>query len=253
LEKKLKLFLECVETFQDENDFYSYRNGVVSAILKEIENSQSYQEFVSQALLESHKTDGLPKNLFIENNADKTCISVDLKHGNFLALKTYDKSIVKNADTWEKFVRNFTSFEYFQESRHIRQATLGKLNNKRIMNYERVILENEILPMVLESTGFEMKDILYHNFDEIVFDATGWHGKLEVPNKYADDVHVEEFKLEKLQSIYIKRGEKTKLKCVSTNLFPQAYKHVFGKKLKDKDMYFVFDGCLSKYVEETKF
>jgi hypothetical protein len=195
------------------------------------------------------------KSIFSGQNAGKTFVSIDLRCGNFFALKNLSSDLMRGCKTWQEFVKTFTNYSYFGNTKHLRQSVLGKLNPKRILNYEKMILDKEILNCVLAHSSLQINDLVNSSFDEVIFEVGDEFDKndIVIPDKYKDDVHVEMFKLEKIgdHDMYIKRRENDfKLKCVDVNLFPQVYKHVTKVKLHEKDMYFTAQsGLLAKYIE----
>ena len=265
LKRKLEVFTQARNDFDNDEAFYVYRNGIVEKILSYIQNHEKYKEFneSTDKFDEGLLTGKLRKNkdIFTKDNIGKTFLSIDLTSGNFTALKHWDRDLVMNAETWEEFVGNFTKYKYFAEAKHFRQALLGKLNPKRIMRYERLLLERDILSFIVndDRNGLKLDNIISHNYDEIIFEVDGNFNEylVRIPEAYKNDVHIEKFVLENIApyKMFVKRsGAKIKFKCVNSNLFPQVYKHVVGLPLHSKDMYFIADtGQMAKYMESLVF
>ncbi len=264
MKNKFDIFMKCRSYFANDEHFYTYRNRVVEQILSYIESHKKYIEFnncnckFDEGLLTTKLHN---RDIFNLENVGKTFLSIDLVSGNFTAMKHFDKDLVKHAETWKEFMHIFSEFDYFAEAKHFRQVLLGKLNPKRIMRYERLLLERDILKFIIDDdkNNLKLEHIVSHNYDEIIFEVDKDFDEcsVNVPESYKNDVHIEKFVLENITpyKMFIKRnGTKMKFKCVNSKLFPQVYKHVMGLPLHEKDMYFISDtGHLSKYIEKLKF
>lgn len=260
--KYYDLFLNTIDKFENEDHFLGHRYKILENVVADITNNETYKAFIEDKNLLNFQffTNNIKgKNFYKTENAGKFYLSIDLRSGNFMALKHYDKDIVKNCETWEEYVKNFTEYEYFGLGKTFRQKVLGHLNVKRIMNYERILLEEDIVKPIIDVNILSVDMIVSHNFDEVVFEIDKNFDEkiIEIPEKFKNDVHVEKFELEQIKpySMFVKKMEnKIKFKGVNNNLFPQVFKHYMNLPLDDKDMYFVSDtGHLCKYVEKLEF
>ena len=260
--ENFELFKNVLRKFENEDAFLNYRHKILDDIVNDITNNDAYKKFIEDKNLLNFNflTNNVKgKNLYNANNAGQHYLSIDLRSGNFMALKHYDKSIVKNCDTWEEYIKCFTEHVYFGIGKTFRQKVLGHLNVKRIMNYERILLEEEIVKSILDSNILNIEDMVSHNFDEVVFKVNEDFdvNEISIPEKFVNDVHVEKFLLEQinLYSMFVKKnGEQIKFKGVNNNLFPQVFKHYMNLLLDEKDLYFTSDtGHLCKYMEVMEF
>ena len=256
--RKFEVFMEARSAFQDDESFLDYRSRVRNDIINDISNNEKYISWTQSNDVYITPFPVLKKEVFIRNNANKTFLSFDLKAGNFSVLRYIDKSIVRNYDTWEEYVRHFSPFEYFQLSKHFRQVTLGKLDSaKRIKKYEYVIMSSLIQTHILNQGILNINDIVMSCYDEVIFDITNKSiEKLVIPKDMQDNLHVEVFTLQQLlpYNMFVKKSdEKITFKCCNVKLFPQIYKHYMGLNVEVLDKYFIDDtGHLSKYIEELQ-
>ena len=264
-------YLLLLETVRDKFDgnmqkFLEYRHSVEDQILSYMLNSEAYKEFNSDKSTIPSETPivGSPE-LYTKEQCGCFFISYDMVKANFQALRYANPAIVKDCDTYEKFIEKFTDIEYFKYAKQLRQVLFGKLNGKRTSSIEKHI--SNLFAKEL-AKRYEGKFKLYSiKTDEIILKFLGPEEefkKLVVNNEEFNGFHfrVNKFKLtskdfkrsnsDKNITAYIKEdylnGKKHTLHCVPDTYYPQVYKLLNGMKIDDSDQVFYFEHELCKFL-----
>ena len=126
------------------NTYYIIRDKMITDILE----NEKYQEFLKVDMSKFNVTEDLKKfpkgNVYNLDNIGKCFLSIDLKKGNFQAIKYFDKSIVKNKDTYEEYVGHYIDSKYLQGSKYTRQVVFGKCNASRQIAIESILCQNSM-------------------------------------------------------------------------------------------------------------
>ena len=121
------------------DDFYKRREAVVQWF----HENPAQKEFTSMDMNQfaiKDRPQVTSKNIYNGNGVGKVFISVDLKKANFQAMRYVNPALVKNAQTYNEFISNFADFDYFKESKYIRQVIFGQANPKRQITVEAYLI-----------------------------------------------------------------------------------------------------------------
>ena len=121
--KKYNQFIEEINTFKNEQDYFEYYNSVKDNAINAIKESEGYKSFQNEDMNKfAIKNQGYnQKDIYKSFNIEKYFISIDIKKANFSALYAYDKSIFNGANTYEEFISQFTDKKHIIESKYIKQ------------------------------------------------------------------------------------------------------------------------------------
>jgi hypothetical protein len=256
---KYSLFQETVRLLGGEQEFYKYASDLVHKVVDHVKSKQEYcgGTFGELTVLLSQitrKSVGNQSMYSVDNN-DKHYVSVDLKNANFQSLKRANNKLVDSKDTYSAFIQQFTCFEYFCESKHIRQVIFGNLNPARQQNIQRILL-GTVLDCFKEYHWIDETKICQISSDEFVFesnDSLPHTGIVEsVVRKYTGvDTRVRKFRLGViLDKYFVKEYEDNgyEIRGVPAYYFAQVFKAYNKMKLHDNDLLFYMDGHLAKFV-----
>ena len=260
-------FCAELEQYANEQEYFAYYNEVKDGIIDFIKSQADFGRFMEESF--KVETTYQKRNLYIEDNDNKTFISIDMKKANFSALRHYAPSIFGFANTWEQFVGMFTTNAHIINSKYIRQVVLGACNPKRQIQYERFLMtkllnhmvsycpdlnvfslgEDEILLEVGDNCKFSLKAL-----QEIIFNCPEGVGSL---------VRGEMFDLDKIDGVtgwtkhhysfgaFPDDTEKVDFKCVDAEIFHQVVKHYYGEPITKNDLVFYHNGRLAKFLQEV--
>lgn len=215
----------------------------------------------------SIKNKNLPKNsIYNDNNVGKNFLSIDMKKANFTVLKHYNKNIVKNQDTYEDFIKQFTDIDYFTRSKYIRQVIFGNVNPKRQLTYSQFLMDKVLSEML---TVLPKEKVISFLSDEIIFDISDivFTEKFKdivksienIINKFEKDgisLRLEMFQLLKINgtSGYMKKmfySEDKRsfvLKGVNSVEMPFVLRKIFNESPIESDFVFFYEGKLAKLM-----
>lgn len=266
--EKWNLFLEELQKYNCEQDYFEEYNRVKDAAILNIKNSEAYQRFNSEDMNKYRVThENLPnKDIFKPTNDGKAFISIDMRKANFSSLHHYSADMF-GVNTWEEFISKFTDNQHIINSKYIRQVILGNCNPKRHITYEKYLMD-----MVLTSlteTYVSMDRVVFFSNDEIVIDITDMNEseqqllafQIGIGMKYmAVPLKVELFVLHKIHGTdgYYKKivdndGEKdVEFKCLDNYMMPFVIRHFLGEEITDSDKVFYHEGLLAQFIEVPK-
>lgn len=268
---KWNVFVNELEKYNCEQDYFEEYNRVKDAAITSIKESEAYKSFNSEDMNKfaiTHKD--LPsKDIFKPTNDGRLFISIDIRKANFSSLQHYGESISQSmfagASTWEDFISLFTSNSHIINSKYIRQVILGNCNPKRHITYEKYIMDR--LLSSLHGIVKE-KEIVFFSNDEIVYDMTDVYGESLlrrcIEEKLAIEsivpVKVEGFTLHKItgtdgyyKKIYKEYGKyDIEFKCLDSYMLPFVLRHFLGEEVTESDRVFYHEGLLSKFIDVPK-
>ena len=267
---KWRMFEDAVNQCGGEDKFISYTNELTNHIVNTIKDTTAYNEFINcdidTIIPVNDSIEGIKyvksSNIYTPNNHGKYFVSFDLKKANYQALRGFSKGIVLDTNSYEEFIEQFTDMEYVKQSKYIRQVIFGNLNMNRITRQERFL--NEWVLHWLINTGYPKDKIIVFTTDEIIIECQPQmflgNGACEVIEKsiynYTGlDVKVEDFKLKYIgNNTYVKEhaSKVPTFKGGSAIYFPQAYKAYMNIPLEDKDLLFMYEKQLAKFVKPLK-
>ena len=272
--KKFDVFCADLENFSDEQNYFEYYNSVKDSAITMIKNSQGYYKFInddfSDARIIRHTIMLGKNNLYIEDNADKFFLSIDMKKANFSALHHYDSEIFKKKATWEDYIGAFTWSEHIKNSKYIRQVILGACNPKKQVTYETYLMT--ILYLHIKDVLGEKVSFYSLTTDELIIDMQKTSCTIKEIEETISScqqnigslVRCELFKLRKLshygwlKEIYKLDDSNNMIKDsvvfkgVNADIYHQLVKHFFGNKITEDDLVFYYNGELARFLKEVK-
>lgn len=267
--EKWNTFLEELQKYHCEQDYFEEYNRVKDAAILNVKNSEAYRRFNEEDMNKycvTHKN--LPnKDIFKATNDGKTFISIDMRKANFSSLYHYDSNMFSGANTWEEFIGKFTDNKHIINSKYIRQVILGNCNPKRHSTYEKYLMD-EVLDVLIKEVGYFVSEIVFFSNDEIVIDMDSYvdcirnreitQSKLK---EYFDfPLKVELFYLHRINGTngyykeIIKDIEKRSIefKCLDNYMLPFVLRHFLGEEVTDSDKLFYHEGLLAQFIEVPK-
>lgn len=271
----LDVMFECVDKFEDfceelkrfnnEQEYFEFYNGVKDAVIDYIKNNDSYIKFSNEEF--KIETEYNKRNLYVEENDDRTFISLDMKKANFSALHYYSPEIFKNCSTWEDFMQTFTDCKHIIESKYIRQVIMGACNPKRQIQYERYLmnefvkaLADNIPTLYVFSLGED--EIILHT-EDCGYCLSKFYEVLE-NHPFGKYVRLTMFDLYKIKGTdgwmkYIYNfdtnsdvDDKVEFKCLNAEIFHQIIKHYYNEVITPNDLVFYHNGELAAYLKEVE-
>lgn len=265
---KWDLFVEELQKYNCEQDYFEEYNRVKDAAINDIKKSDGFQRFNEEDMNKySAKYTNLPsKDIFKPSNDGKLFISIDMKKANFSVLKHYDSDIFGKAETWEEFIGKYTSNKHIINSKYIRQVILGNCNPKRQVTYEKCIM-GQVLEFLIdvEKMGYFLNEIVFFSNDEIVIDMEEYVNCInnrkitesKIKEYFDVSFKVELFYLRKINGTngYYKEIIKTldereyEFKCLDSYMLPFVLRKFQNQEITESDKVFYHEGMLSKFIE----
>lgn len=267
--EKWNIFLEGLQKYHCEQDYFEEYNRVKDAAILSIKNSEAYQKFNEEDMNKYRVTyENLPnKDIFKPSNDGKLFISIDMRKANFSSLYHYDNSMFSGTKTWEEFISKFTENKHIINSKYIRQVILGNCNPKRHITYEKHLM-NEVLDVLIKEIGYWFDEIVFFSNDEIIIDMDNYADCIRNRNitkskleEYFDfPLNVELFYLHKINGTdgYYKEIVKDinersfEFKCLDNYMLPFVIRNFLGEEITDSDKVFYHEGLLAKFIEVPK-
>lgn len=271
--KQWEMFVNELEKYHCEQDYFEEYNRVKDAAILSIKESESYQRFNEEDMNKYCITHtGLPnKDIFKPSNNKKSFISIDMRKANFSSLQHYNSKIFGDAATWEEFIGRFTQNQHIIESKYIRQVILGNCNPKRHITYEKYLMDQVL--SYLEET-ISINRIVFFSNDEIVVDVSDIdkeqrnllsaqfdekvNGKLYNSEKtFSVPFRIELFILHVIngtegfyKEILKKNGEKDiEFKCLDNYILPFVIRKFLKEDITENDKVFYHEGLLAQFIE----
>ena len=267
--EKWNIFLDELQKYHCEQDYFEEYNRVKDAAILSIKESEAYKRFNEEDMNKYRVThENLPnKDIFKPSNDGKLFISIDMRKANFSSLYHYDNSMFSGAKTWEEFISKFTENKHIINSKYIRQVILGNCNPKRHITYEKYLM-NEVLDVLIKEVGYWFDEIVFFSNDEIVIDMDNYADCIRNRNitkskleEYFDfPLNVELFYLHKINGTdgYYKEiikdiNERSfEFKCLDNYMLPFVIRNFLGEEITDSDKVFYHEGLLAKFIEVPK-
>lgn len=263
---KFDEFCVELEKYDDEQAYFQYYNTVKDSVISMIKDNPEFDRFLKDDFNEINivtHTDVEGKNLYIDDNAGKTFISIDMKKANFSALKHYSPNIFKGFETWEDYLGSFTNSEHIKNSKYIRQVILGACNPKRQVKYEKYLMT--LLYQYIKETLRDGANVFSVGTDEIIIsvDGTNCSAKrlkeviADCPNGIGSLVRFEMFDLEKVgdygwMKVIYDDKKHIVFKGLNKDIYHQIVKHYWNQFITEDDLVFRYNGELARYLKEVK-
>lgn len=263
---KWNIFVRELDKYKCEQDYLEEYNRVKNAAINDIKISDGYKRFNEEDMNKyTVKYKDLPgKDIYKPSNIGKLFISIDMKKANFSALKDYDRSIFRNADTWEEFIGRYTENEHIINSKYIRQVILGNCNPKRHITYEKYLM-GQVIEILIDELGLFTSDIVFFSNDEIIIDMEGYIDcirnrqviECKIKEFFNTPFRIELFYLRKITGTngYYKEIVKNiiereyEFKCLNNYVLPFVLRKFNGEEITENDKVFYHEGLLSKFIE----
>lgn len=269
--EKWSIFLEELNKYNCEQDYFEEYNRVKDNAILDIKNTEAYQKFNNEDMNKfavTHKN--LPsKDIFKSSNDGKCFISIDMRKANFSSLHHYDPNIFGGANSWEEFIGRYTKNMHIINSKYIRQVILGNCNPKRHITYEKHLMDN-ILKYLID-LFISIDHVVFFSNDEIIIDISDMNKseqiliKFQIENgmKYISmyiPLKVERFILHKIygtdgyyKEIIEDNDEKNiEFKCLDNYNLPFVIRRLLDEEITESDKVFYNEGLLAKFIEIPK-
>ena len=266
--EKWNIFLEELQKYHCEQDYFEEYNRAKDAAILSIKNSEAYQRFNADDMNKYCVThENLPnKDIFKPTNDGKAFISIDMRKANFSSLHHYSADMF-GVNTWEEFIGKFTDNQHIINSKYIRQVILGNCNPKRHITYEKYLMD--ILLTDLLEKHISIERVVFFSNDEIVIDVSDMNKSRQILlafniEQYLKDASpkfkVELFTLHKIDNtdgyykeIFKENGEKEiEFKCLDNYMLPFVIRGFLGEEITDSDRVFYHEGLLAQFIEVPK-
>lgn len=259
----------------DVDKFLEYFYYIRDKMINDILDSDGYKNFITTDMKKYSVCDELKNiqhgNVYNPENVGKNFLSIDLKSGNFQALKYFDKRIVLNEDTYDEYISRYTSSEYIQRSKYFRQVVFGKCNASRQIAIEKYLMSEFYKNFKYDK---DLLNIVRFNNDEIVFELNFNAENKSIIDEISKSINETSkkcgikvsYKFYHLLGMYLqsKRTKKCRnlnyvlasltshdyeLKEVPMTFYAITYKLLEDKELNKDDYYFRYEG-LSAFIDD---
>ena len=266
LSDKLISLCMVIEDLGGEDQFFKYSSEFPFRVIDDIKQKDSYANFIG-GTIESYprNVQTSKKGIYKSCNANKNYISIDLSSANYHSMKSFDEDLVNNSKDYDDFIRKYTPYDYFINSKKIRQVIFGNLNPKRQQQLQRNVI-SQIIDLLVNVLKLDKETLVASTSDELIIDVTDYGFDVQdlmfeifssIKLNIKDfPVKVEHFKLGHIgNNCFVKRKYGSsflygvEFKNVSGVFFPQAYKKYYCLPLNDKDMTFIHEKCEAKFVK----
>lgn len=263
---KFQLLLSALEAFEDEESFHKAVHKFIDEIVLYISSKQEYVEFGKIDMNQfKAKIQPIKGNIYIEPNVDKKFISIDLKSANFQALRYANPMLVDVRDSYDDFVRKFSSIPYMTQSKRLRQVILGNLNPSRQQAIQKFLISLIMLKLI--EKGIPLDRIRATSSDEIVIEDIGdinsedflaqiFSITFEFQKGMGINSTIKHFKLLNLGtkkfSFFAKEDVWTKdieIKGVNSAYMPEVVKYLKKEAVVEADRLFYQDGRLCSFKD----
>ena len=125
-----------------ESGFFAESQKVIDNSIALISSHDSYKNFATLVSEEPIILTSTPekRNIYHPDFVGKLLISIDMKKANFNSMRFIAPEIFGENTTYESFISQFTEFDYFAESKQIRQVIFGNLKPKAQQTAQRNIM-----------------------------------------------------------------------------------------------------------------
>ena len=240
---------ELVDIYHEDElkygDLFELRMILSNEIINELKNTHAYNEMLIDQL------SGLPTNKSYSYD-NGIYVSIDLRSANFQSLKKYDQR-GEIPTSYSELLSNFNSPEIFKHSKYLRQVIFGNLNPKRQQLVQRHIVQELVRKL-------DSENIQAVRNDEIII-------KLESYDEYESNIEpyvdfekyrVKIFQNSNYDGFRIEREIDSDGRLISKDFYGLNRNMLFWKikelitfeEIEDRDLYFISEGKLAKWVIE---
>jgi hypothetical protein len=257
--EKLGWLKDVLKDCKTQEDFFGMSEKISRNIKETIKNTSAYNAFNSFDSQKQFLTkEKIPQqNIYIVPNIGKNLISVDLEKANFNCLNLFGLKDELKVDSYNEFMRRFTEYDYFLNSKTIRQVIFGDLNPSRQQKVQKYIIDN--LCTELLGAGCKLSSA---SSDEIIISS-------EISVKEVKDILKnvpQEFKFFRVESFSFNRigtendyfikttiqennEPKLEFKSVPGHFHAQIFKKYYGLEINENDLLFHHEGFMAQFKE----
>jgi hypothetical protein len=249
----------------NEKEFLDYYDKIKEEAIEFIKNTDTYKilnecDISNYDVKDKGSLSIQQKDVYKENNIGKSFVSIDLRKANYTSLKIFEELLGKIytanfPNTYEEFIKQFTSYDYFINSKYLRQVIFGNCNPKRQIKIEKWYMNRIMRNYIPEEIVYSM------NNDEIILDADKVTSEIMDLLKTKLDSNkfkIEEFSLEKIKGsdTFIKRFKDNsyELKCMPAFDAVFIYKFLNNQDYtRDDRLFITSENRLAEYIDIPKF
>jgi len=238
--QKFENFKKMIEKLGSEENFFQLSSKVTNNVIDYVKNQDGFKKLEKEKLSVSNNN-VKKETLYQEKNNGKTFVSIDLIKANFNAIKHYEESILP--DTYEELVRMFTEYDFFVESKYIRQVIFGNLLPKKIQ-----VIQKQIIADLAETLSYY--NISTSSSDELIIETDDIDRVKELVNSKYDFLRIEKFKLNNFfKDYYVKEFESGNIEFKQCPIvfFLQIYKIFHNMEIVELDRKFYFEKMLATF------
>ena len=257
--EKLEWLNEVLKDCKAQEDFFGMSERISKEMKESIKNTSAYKAFNSfDSQTQFLTKEKIPQtNIYIVPNIGKDLISIDLEKANFNCLNLFGLKDELKVDSYNDFMKRFTKYDYFLNSKIIRQVIFGDLNPSRQQKLQRYIVDNlctELLEAgckissassdeIIVNSGIsvkEVKNILRNVSEEFKF--------FRVENFSFDRIGEENDYFIKT-TIQENNEPKLEFKSVPSHFHAQVFKKYYGLEVNENDLLFYHEGFIAQFKE----
>lgn len=259
--EKLNLLLEILNQSEDKEYFYSHHAQLKAGIKKSVIESEAYKKLVAMDVFKEYPMlEQIPnRNVYIEEHIGAEFLSIDLEKANFNSLMFLGLGKELGIKNYKDLMSQYTDFNYFHQSKMLRQALFGELEAPKQQKIQKHIMSK--FAEILKPNGYEY---FLASSDELIITKGNLSIKAiqELLNQLDEKYKffkVEKFFLEKFEGkpFYTRHSlkednqatPKLEFKQCPIQFFAQIYKKQFNLELNDFDMSFYYEGMLAEFKE----
>ena len=260
---KFEIFCKDLQKFPNEQEYFAHYNKVKSDIIKSIKSKPDYNLF---AIGNFQINPILPqKDLYTDENDDSAFISVSMRNVDYATLNHYSPAIFDNTENWEQFVSKFTGCQHIINSIGIIKEVFNACDPEKRSRHKLLLIDilcRHLIEQIPNISVYSLSE------DEILINLPREYGvgcgftlhELEETIKncpikdIGELVQIEQFDLFKVKGtegfikLYDSSSDRIEFVDLAPEIFHQAVKHFYGKKIAEDDLIFYHNGRLVKLL-----
>lgn len=240
LNNKLEEFLIASNSVDLKSEWFRIKDQIE----KDIKENEKYTEF-EKLIVQYPETKVMNGNPYNISSEPFSLVSVDIKTANFNSIREFDKSLVKNTDSYLEFISLYTNLSYFKNSKIFRQLIFEPIGAKK----QGMIQKNITLQTIKElNLSNEIRLVGNDEFTirfEKTKDLVGLNEEISnlIKNTtYSKILKVESFNIVHLKDSYFYKHNhlnKKELKKVPKQIYAQCYKKMNNLPISENDLFFI--------------
>lgn len=267
-------FLTNVKKYSNDEEYFAEYNKTKDNAINFIKASEGYIRFNEKEDMNKFGlgSTNLPaKDVFKPSFIGKNFISIDMRKANFSCLKAYSADIFDYAETWEDFIKKFTTNTNIIKSKYIREVILGNCNPKRHITYEKYLMY-QLLMKFIESNTFKLDIVEFFSNDEIVIDISDIINNKSAVDELLNKINIvcKEFIIPIRVEVFTLKGIRDEIsniiigyirelsdgtrdfKCLNNYNLPIVLRTIKNEEITEHDLVFKYEGVLAKFIEVPK-